>query len=198
MKKLTGIISIIMVFVIAFSLVSCGTPDNEAKDAVDDFFKSVKNGDVGFMEDYLNVNSLLDYDLGVATNLAVIYKSIFSDLTYEIKESEVISDTEINFTVDVTMIDLGKVMTDFISDILSDALEKGSTATPDSKSFDDYLDMFLKDVVKHNEDKTTNELILNVKKDDDTWYVSADGTFQKMIEGMIKSVENFNLGNLLK
>jgi len=179
MKKLG---SIMLVFVLMFSLVGCGassmkeTPEQAVKSALD----AVKGGDSEKSSTYLDYNKLIKKSNQNAKGGLILRK-----LEYKVISSSTSGNTA-TVETKITNIDMNKIMSEYIGQVLNMAFAKNKDTTDTTSK--DKMGTMLEDLINRTDNKTVTKTVkIKLTKDKNDWKINLDDELKSALLGGLKS-----------
>ncbi len=187
MKK---ILSLVCVFIMAVTLVSCGIESPER--AVENALNAIKNLDTETMEKYFGEEELFEGDGEDATDDILeaeeVEKLLVEKLSFKILSSEKDGDNA-TVKVEITNIDMQSVFARYMEELFSMAMEEVflELESDDYEEIEEeeVLQIFM-DILSDEENKmTTSKVELKLSKTGGSWEIAADEALIDAIYGGI-------------
>lgn len=198
MKKMAKILASVVALVLVASLcVGCFGPEAAAKATVDKVFTTLKSTDTEKVKEFLGLDEGgANATMGGAEMFTdELLALIFENLEYEIIETEVIDDDNVNVTVKVTNTDMGPVFKDFVSEVTSYAiahLDEISDMT-DEETMNLTIELLTKCLEKDDLATKTEEIVMHVYREDGVWDIDpAQDVIDAILGGFIEASQSMN------
>ncbi len=198
MKKIAKILASVVALVLVASLcVGCFGPEAAAKATVDKVFTTLKSTNTEKVKEFLGfaeggVNADME---GVEMFTDELLELLFKNLDYEIVETEVIDNDNVNVTVKVTNTDMGPVFTDFISEVTSYAFSHVDEISNmgDEEMMDLTIELLTKCLEKEDLATTTEEIVMHVYREDGVWDIDpAQDVIDAILGGFVEASQSLN------
>lgn len=189
MKK-TGIFLLVLMLLLS---VACNKGET-AEQATINALNAVRTLDKDTLSKYLNYNDLVktNEDSNDQESEEQV-KKIFENLEYKIVSSEE-KDTEAIVKVDITNIDMEKVMGEAMKNALAEAFSQAFSSIGEQKSEEENEDMFseqFNQALENNKgSKVINTVDIKLTKVDGHWKINMDSDLQNALMGNLLGVAN--------
>lgn len=196
MKKFAKILASVVALVLVASLcVGCFGPEAAAKATVDKVFTTLKSTNTEKVKEFLGFNDGgANADMaGVELFTDELLELIFKNLEYEIVDTEVVDDDNVNVTVKVTNTDMGPVFTDFLSEVTSYALAHVDEISnmSDEEMMDLTVELLTKCLDKEDLATKTEEIVMHVYREDGVWDIDpAQDVIDAILGGFVEASQN--------
>jgi len=183
---------ILVVTMIIFTLTACGgiSPDK----AVTEFMDAVKEVNVETIEKYVPYN-----DIAGKNSLAEdkeFAKNFFDGIEYKVISSVDNKDTA-KVEIEITNINLGDIMKQFMGQMFTEALSSAFSEKPEELSEEEqdikYKEQFTNLIETNKENKVTNVVTINLTKVENNWKIEMTEELQNALMGNLnKATEEIN------
>lgn len=176
--------------ILCMSLTACGSKRELAQTVVENAIKSVQTADLEAISNYWGGTEVSESD----AQTEALMKLLGASLTYEVKSSaEDEKAGTATVAVSFTNIDMSKVMTDFLSEMFSIAMEYAFLPTDQQPSEDElsaiYMDKLTELIGRDDNGTVTNEVEISLSLSDDKWViVPEENALNAMYGGMFSAV----------
>lgn len=195
MKKIKILTSLLLTFIIAFSLTGCGEV-KKAETAVTGMFNAFKELNFEEARKYVNVDDITSSEDESTANAEVIMKSVFKNLNYEIISSEKVDSNNVVVKTKITATDMKPVMGNFFTKALEYAFSNAfSEPQPTEEETNAKMEEILTECVSQPDLATvTNEVDIKVVKNENKeWEVKVDDAFvNAILGGLSDAVDELN------
>lgn len=200
MKKRNSIISIILAFVLVFSLTGCNE-EKKAETAVNEMFAAFKNLDYEAAQNFVNIDDITARIKNTKTefineNMTLVMNNVFKKLEYEIISSEKTDSNNVIVKTKITAVNMVPILTDYFtkySQYMRSFLY--SYQLPSVEDMDKETERILDEItLDPNLETVTNEADIKViKNENNKWEIEADDTFVNALFGdLINAVRALN------
>lgn len=184
MKK---ILISVLIIILALGVTGCGgeSPEQAVKNTLD----AIKAGDVEKASKYVDYDKLQITDKSALNaedkeKSEEMAKMIFKNIKYKVLESSEDGNTA-TVKAEITNLDMGNVMTDFVSQLLPLAFSGLSKEQMNEKSEEVFVSLISK------ESKTVTKTVeLNLSKKDDNWKIESSDEFSDAVLGGLITYSN--------
>lgn len=184
MKKIW---TLVLVITLALGITGCGgeSPEQAVKNTLD----AIKAGDVENASKYVDYDKLQNVDKNALDSKdekksEEMAKMIFKSIQYKVLESSEDGNTA-TVKTEITNLDMGNVMTDFISQLLPLAFSGLSKEQMDEKSEEIFVSLISK------ESKTVTKTVeLKLSKKDGDWKIENSDEFSDAVSGGLITYSN--------
>ena len=185
------------------SLAACGNSRDSAETVVENGIKAFQSMDQEAVRSYWGDTDLSgDGDTSTTSSSSdaeysqELLERIANGLSYEITDStEDEGAGTATVTVDFTAIDMGPVLSDFMSDMISTAI--GYAFLPEDQQPSDeemnqmFMDSLMESMDAHQDTSVTNTVDVSLTLVDDAWKITpSDEVIDAMMGGMLSYFEN--------
>lgn len=187
------------------SLAACGSSRDSAETVVENGIKAFQSMDQEAVRSYWGDTDLSgDGDTSTTSSSSSsdagysqkLLERIANGLSYEITGSTEDEDAgTATVTVDFTAIDMGPVLSDFMSDMISTAI--GYAFLPEDQQPSDeemnqmFMDSLMESMDAHQDTSVTNTVDVSLTLVDDAWKITpSDEVIDAMMGGMLSYFEN--------
>jgi hypothetical protein len=171
--------------------VAC-SKEETAEQATINVLNAVKTLDEDTLSKYMNYNDLVETNEdGNDLESEEHVKKIFENLEYKIVSSEE-KENEAIVKVDITNIDMEKVMAETMKSALSEAFSQAFSSMDEQQSEEEYDDMFNeyfnRAIVNNKDSKVINTVDIKLTEVDGKWKIDMDDDLQNALMGNLLSV----------
>ncbi len=184
------------IFLLVFMLllnVACSKGET-AEQATINALNAVKTLDKDILNKYMNYNDLVETSEDSNDQESEEHvKKIFENLEYEIISSEE-KENEAVVNVEITNIDMEKVMGETMKSALAEAFSQAFSSIGEQQSDEENEDMFneyFNNAIENNKDfKAINTVDIKLTKVDGQWKINMDSDLQNALMGNLLKIAN--------
>ena len=195
MKKIKILTSLLLTFVIVFSLTGCGEV-KKAETAVTGMFNAFEELNFEEAQKYVDIDEITSSEDESTANAEVIMKSVFKNLNHEIISSEKVDSNNVVVKTKITATDMKPVMGNFFSKAFEYALSNAlSDPQPTEEETNAKMEEILAECASQPDLATvTNEVDIKViKNENKEWKIEADDAFvNAILGGLSDAVDELN------
>ena len=197
------ICSVLLAAALALSLTACGGTKRESAQAVvESAIGAVQNVDFAAMKTYWGEDTLGQMESAAQPEAddedAQVMKAVTKHRSYTVKESK--EDEKAGtatVTVEFTNADMTAIMSEFIQQAFSDALNYAflpEDQQPSEEEMDQkYLDILTGLLAREDNKMVTNTVDISLKLTDDQWTIESDDkVLDAMLGGMLSSADSIS------
>ncbi len=197
MKKL---MCMILTILLAVSLAGCSGSMASAESVVEDAIQAFQSADVDAVREYWGSTDLASSEDSAEEDAYTqqLMELIASSLTYQITDSaEDVKAGTATVTVEFTSIDMSTVFSEWMGEIISQALGYAFLPTDQQPSEEELNDLSIEllcEVIEdHTDDKVTNTVDIPLSLVENEWKIDqSDAAIDAMMGGMITSLSSLD------
>lgn len=184
-------ITTILCIILAFSLVGCRAPSPDS--VVNNFLSDLQQGNLETAAQYLNNTTDDEFADNIADSEAddeEMQKALFSKIQHEIISSNIEGNTA-KVETKITSLDLVKITTTVMSEIMPLALATVFDEDSDNDKLDELTEQYFNNAILDPEAPTiTNTVTITLNKTDNSWLIEPNDELMNGVMGNIGILED--------